>query len=457
MIKRHPASYRDGAGYVFTNEKGEILRAVLPAYQPHYDWATQKGLFKKWIAAGKMTPFEEVPLPPAGMYKVLRPIPLPTWTYPAEWSFEQLQAAALLTLELNEEALAAGGILKDASMQNIQFVEGKPQLIDTLSVEQYTEGEGWKGFRQFCAEALYPLLLAHYLPHFSLGGMAALPRGLSAAATAELLPVKARFSLSNWLYVFLPAALEKRVGDHTKRNESAVSTPAVLRNLAHLRRRIAKLRPAGGTSDWGRYYAETILGEHYLKAKEAALSGWLKALAPASVLDLGCNTGVFSLLAAQDSNCAVTALDSDAACIGRLYREAQERGLTNITALVADLTHPLSGGGWGGQEWAPLLQRIAGREGVLALALIHHLALAFNVPLPAVSALLHQLTSGWVIVEWVPKEDPKAQLLLRHREDIFEGYSQAHFEDSLKGLFRIHQTESIAGSTRQLYLLYKEE
>ncbi len=451
---RHPASYRDPAGYVFT-EAGEMRRAVLPAYRLHYDWATEKGLFRKWMKSGKMTPFEEVAEVPAGMYKVLRPEPVAPWTYPAEWSFEQLRDAALLTLELNEEALAAGGILKDASMQNIQFVAGKPQLIDTLSVEKYAEGAGWKGFRQFCAEALYPLLLAHYLPHFSLANGSAHPRGLSAAFTAELLPFRARFSVSNWLYVFLPAALEKRTNEETKRSTNAVSTTAVLRNLAHLKRRIAALKPAGGPSDWGRYYAETILGEQYLADKEKTVGRWFSEQSPKSVLDLGCNTGVFSLLAAQEANCSVTALDSDAACIDRLYREAQARKLKNITALVADLTHPLAGGGWAGNEWAPLLERIQGNQLVLALALVHHLALALNVPLLSVMQLLHQLTARWVVVEWVPKEDPKAQILLRHREDIFEQYSQAHFEESLKGLFHIRKTESCAGSSRLLYLLEK--
>ena len=453
-MKRHPASYRDPAGYMFT-ANGELRRAVLPAYRQHYEWATEKGIFKRWIAAGKMTSFEEVAEVPAGIYKVLKPKPVPNWTYPAEWSFEQLRDAAVLTLELNEEALAAGGILKDASMQNIQFAGGKPQLIDTLSIAQYTEGAGWKGFRQFCAEALYPLLLAQYLPNFSLATMAAYPRGISATAVAEMLPVRARFSVSNWLYVFLPAALEKRAGTAARRNEAAVSTTAVQRNLAHLKRRIQSLRPAGRQSDWGRYYAETILSEQYLQAKEKTIGNWLQQLNPQSVLDLGCNTGVFALLAAHNANCNVTALDSDAACIDRLYREAQARKLKNLTVLVADLLHPLAGGGWAGKEWMPLLDRIQGAELVMALALIHHLALAFNVPLLSVTKLLHQLTTHWVIVEWVPKEDPKGQILLRHREDIFDQYSQSRFEASLEGLFYIRKLEGGAGSNRLLYLLEK--
>jgi SAM-dependent methyltransferase len=454
-MTQHPASYRDPSGYVFMQE-GTVYRFVHPRYASHYDALMSSGLYQWAVDKGLLLSHKEVSVPnaPAGAHRILKPEQVPVWTYPAEWSFEELRAAALTTLDLNIAALEKGLILKDATPLNIQFVRGRAVLIDTLSFEQHKEGTPWIGFRQFCTGFLYPLLLAHYLPRFPLSMLTSQPEGFSASLTAGMLPRKARFNLSNRLYVYWPASLEAKPQNASNKQVS-VSTASIQRNLDHLRRRIASLQPAGGTTDWERYYQETILSDAYLRAKEAVIAKWLSEEKPASVLDLGCNTGAFSLLAATAGS-TVTAVDFDAACIDRLFQHCRKEGITNITSLVADFCHPLAGGGWAGQEWKPLLERLAGHEAVFALALIHHLALAKNVPLPFIAKLLHQLTSKYVVVEWVPKDDPKSQELLRHREDIFDAYTQDHWEQALAPLFSTERTETVQGSSRILYYLRRK-
>jgi hypothetical protein len=79
-------------------------------------------------------------------YKVLRPEPIPFISYPYEWAFSALKAAALATLDIQARALEFGMSLKDASAFNIQFRGAKAIHIDTLSFEKYREGEPWVAY-----------------------------------------------------------------------------------------------------------------------------------------------------------------------------------------------------------------------------------------------------------------------------------------------------------------------
>ena len=92
-------------------------------------------------------------------YKVIRPEPVRLISYPFEWSFSQYKDAALLTLAVQRQALRHGMSLKDCSAYNVQFHEGRPVFIDTLSLEQYHEGRPWVAYRQFCQHFLAPLAL----------------------------------------------------------------------------------------------------------------------------------------------------------------------------------------------------------------------------------------------------------------------------------------------------------
>ena len=84
---------------------------------------------------------------------------VPFISYPYEWSFGQYKHAALATLSIQLRALKRGMSLKDASAYNIQFVRGKPVLIDTLSFEVVKKGLPWVAYKQFCQHFLAPLAL----------------------------------------------------------------------------------------------------------------------------------------------------------------------------------------------------------------------------------------------------------------------------------------------------------
>ncbi len=450
---RHPASYRDPCGYVF-NHNGVYLRAVLTPGQRDYEHLIQSGLYEKLTAKGLMLKHEEVGNPFGIVaYKTLKPEQLSFWTYPYEWSFNQLKDAALLTLRLLTIGLEHGMILKDASAYNIQFVSGKPVLIDSLSFEVYEEGKQWQAFNQFCRHFLYPLLLIRQSAELLPSVLAAYPDGIPVQLTADLLPWKNRLNWNNQLYVYLAAALSRKQEGEAKRTLK-ISRQKILQNVTQLRDYIRKLQPKAARPTWSNYYEETILSKEYLENKKAVVADLLSRLSPNRVVDAGCNTGAFSLLAASTAS-EVIAFDFDAASVDALYTEAAKQKVTNLHLLVGDINNPTPSLGWANAERSALTDRVKG-DLVLSLALVHHLALAKNVPLSFISAFLAKLTTKDLVIEFVPKSDPKAQLLLQSREDIFTGYTVEGFESAFQEHFDIIKRIPLAHSERVLYLMQRK-
>jgi ribosomal protein L11 methylase PrmA len=450
-LTKHPASYRDPSGYIFEQD-GQPYRFVHTSYQPHYDQFVRSGLYQKLAGAGLIIPHTDATAlfdTDTGCYKILQPEPVPFWTYPYEWSFEQLRQAALLTLKLNLAALEHGMILKDASAYNIQFRNGKALLTDTLSFELYEEGKPWQAFRQFCQHFLYPLLLHSRLHHFDPAMLMHYTDGVPAAVTASILPGTARFNANLWLYLYLPAKLAAQ--QQPAQKQLSIPKTKIVQNMQHLSSVISKLRHKTARSQWNHYYTETILSNQYLEHKEILVTEILAGIQPRTTVDIGCNTGAFSKIAAQYSN-QVISLDTDPLCIDIVLQETQKTGLTNITPLVADISNPSPATGWNNKEHKALLERLSG-DCVLALALIHHIALSKNVPLDFIVQLFAQITSQYLVIEFVPKTDPRAQLLLQSREDIFNRYTQQDFEKLLQQHFTILRSERINDSERTLYLL----
>jgi hypothetical protein len=188
------ASFRDPSGFLFQRNQ-RLYRQVNRAYQADYDLLIGSGLYDELADAGLLIRHRETdaaPEDPALAYRVIEPEPVSFISYPYEWSFGQLQAAALTTLEIQKRALARGMSLKDSSAYNIQFHRGQPLLIDSLSFEAYREGEPWDAYRQFCQHFLAPLeLRAHVHPalaSLSRGNLDGVPLDLASA----LLPAKSK-------------------------------------------------------------------------------------------------------------------------------------------------------------------------------------------------------------------------------------------------------------------------
>jgi hypothetical protein len=165
---------------------------------------------------------------------------------------------------------------------------------------------------------------------------------------------------------------------------------------------------------------------------------------------MGANVGTYSTVAAGAGR-SVIAFDQDAASVEHHWRHLSAEARSSVLPLVMDLANPSPALGWGLEERRSLVQR-GPADVILALALVHHLAIGNNVPLDRVASFFARLGRR-AIVEFVPKQDPMTQHLLAARPDIFPGYTLDGFRAAFAGHFAILEEAPIEDSQRTLFLL----
>ncbi len=448
----HPASFRDPAGFMFRHDNA-WYRQVNRSYAPDYDHLMSSGLYEMLARKRLLIAHREVEQNLTGSsdcYKTLLPLQLPFISYPYEWSVGMLKDAALLLLTVNRIALDHGMILKDATPFNVQFLDGRPVLIDSLSFERYHEGSPWTAYRQFCECFLFPLYLAHYTDAELLRLLALFPEGIPVSTAGALLPFRSFFNLGVWLHVFLQKKIAGRSNRTTaiQQKFSRGKIDVLLKGLTESCMRIRGKHRSG----WSNYYHHTILSNEYLVTKEQVIRKLLDTITFSSVLDLGANEGYFSRIVALRT-ARVISTDIDSHCVDQAYQLSREKDL-DILPLVVDLAAPTPAIGLENAERMSFTQR-AQADLVMALALVHHLALSKNIPLLRIAHLLQQM-GGLLLIEFVPKEDAKARELLQHRTDIFSQYTRQHFETAFSVYYEVLSSEFIAGTERILYLMRKK-
>ncbi|RYY58905.1 MAG: SAM-dependent methyltransferase, partial [Chitinophagaceae bacterium] len=218
---RHPASYRDPAGFIFYRD-GQLYRQVNQQFQPDFDLFTGSGAYEQFVKEGWLLAHQREENNYTGdpdWYTTLKPARIPFITYPWEWCFSMLKDAALLTLRLARVALDYNLSLKDATPLNVQWYQGAPVFIDTLSFEKYQPTRPWIAYRQFCETFLSPLLLMHYSKQPLQPLMLAYPDGIPLRVTGRLLPWKTRLNLPVYLHIHLHSKLS--AGAHRSATSNA--------------------------------------------------------------------------------------------------------------------------------------------------------------------------------------------------------------------------------------------
>lgn len=448
-----PASFRDPSGFLFQQD-GVIYRQVNLVYKDDYDHLMTSGLYEALVDDNLLIPHEEVSIEPPALelaYKIIKPEPILFISYPYEWCFSQLRDAALTTLKIQRKALDFDMSLRDSSAYNIQFKNGRPIFIDTLSFGKYREGQPWVAYRQFCQHFLAPLALMSYkdirlsqLLHVYIDG---LPLDL----TSCLLPWRTHLRFSLLSHIHLHARSQKHFADKPMDvGQYRLSRYAFLGILNSLESAIRKLKWQPKGTEWADYYQDTNYSSQAFEHKKTIVDGFLDKVRPANVWDLGANVGIFSRLA-SDRGIPTVSFDVDPAAVEKNYLDCLARGNTSILPLVIDLTNPSPGIGWENKERMSLKER-GPADAVLALALVHHLAISNNVPLSRIAGFFSDICH-WLIIEFVPKADSQVQRLLATREDIFPDYTRQAFEQEFGRYFTIADSADIRESQRTLYLM----
>lgn len=457
-MERISSSFRDPDGFVY--RRGEtLLRQVNRSYRQDFETFIRSGLYDELVEAGLLVPHQERSTDSAltsEAFLVLEPFEVPVVSYPYEWCFGQLKDAALVTLEIQKRALARAMTLKDASAFNIQFHAGRPTFIDTLSFERRVEGAPWVAYRQFCQHFLAPLALMSQVD-IRLGSL--LQKyldGLPLDLTSKLLPRTSWARLTLALHIHLHSRSIRRHAEASpdrvdrSREVGRRGMEGLIDNLKTAVERLS-WKPEG--TEWADYEAHHGYSAEARSQKEKVVLEMLETSHPRVVWDLGSNTGRFSEMAAAVAE-TVVSIDGDPAAVETLYRRLKQgSGNPRILPLLMDLTNPSPALGWAHQERDSLLDR-GPADTIIALALIHHLAISNNLPLESIAQLFHGLGKH-LIIEFVPKEDPQAQRLMISREDIFPNYNRFAFEEVFSRFFEITRTVQLNGTDRWIYSMQR--
>jgi len=387
---------------------------------------------------------------------------IPFASFPYEWAPEMLHAAGALTIELALDLLPESLGLKDATPYNILFRGTQPVFVDVLSVERRDPHDAtWLPYAQFVRTFLLPLLANRYL-RMPLDQVFLTRRdGLEPEEVYGWLRPRLRLRPLALSLVSMPVWLARR----HKADDDSIYQKKLLRDperarfvleslLKGLRRKIGALAPPSGRSSaWTGYMDSNnnYTAEHFA-AKESFVQDFLSRYAPRRVLDVGCNTGHFSLMAAR-SGASVVALDYDPAVVGSVWQQASAEKL-DILPLVVNLTRPTPALGWRNGEWPSFLERAKGHfDAVFLLAVIHHMVVTERVPLAEIVDLAADLTTGYLIAEFVSPEDSMFRVLVRGRDELYSYLSASVFEDSFRGKFEIIERQQVASTSRVLYLM----
>jgi SAM-dependent methyltransferase len=456
------ATFRDPAGSVEIRPDG-AYRTVRAPFDTEILEFLSSQLATELVEQGRLVA-SEILSPPSAETLVLRHPRISFQSFPWEWAPGLWLSAAELTLNLCSDLVKAGWLLKDATPLNVLFQGTQPIFVDVLSIERIDPLQPiWLAYGQFVRTFLLPML-AYSKLGWPLQASITRRDGYEPEDVYATLTWPARLRQPALSAVTLPSLLanKKLLANNKKVQAESFASRSVddpdlarqilLKTLTGLLSQMRKITPAHHSSTWSDY-AETAT--HYSDddhaRKRAFVTDALVAARPTHVLDVGCNTGVYSNLAA-DVGAEVVSIDTDLQAVDRLC--ANLKGTSrNILPLCVDLAHPTPASGWENREYASFLDRATGHfDTVMMLAVLHHLLLRNQIPMDHIADLCSSLTTRNLILEWVPPTDPKFQELLRGREAIYTHITEAAFRSAFGEFFITVNELALANGRIMLHL-----
>lgn len=467
-------SFRDPAGHLRSAGR-RILRVVNDAGAADLNAFLASQAARELLASGRMVATrtldaseraELVPETEAAAV-VLEHERVPFPSYPYEWPPEMLLEASRLTLDVARMLLDQGMGLKDATPYNVLFRGPRPTFIDVLSVERRDAlDQTWLPYAQFVRTFILPLLANK---HFGIPLRQVFETardGLEPEAVYRLCGPLRRLGPPFLTLVTLPTWLAARRDGYDPgvyRNKPAASPEQARFVLNYLFQRLGRLLDqaaptAGRASTWSAYATSPPPEQRQeeFAAKRDLVESVMSEFGPKTVLDVGCNTGYLSAVAAR-RGARVVAIDADPVVVAAAWRRAAAENL-DILPLVVDLTRPSPAVGWRNAECPAFLERAQGAfDAVFLFAVIHHLLVGERVPLPEILDLAAELITegGLAVIEFVPPEDPLFRRIARGRDALFAGLTAEGFEATARQRFEIVRAAAVPGTSRTVYLLRK--
>src|SRR3954451_22155982 len=364
-----------------------------------------------------------------------------------------LKDAALVQLDLLLASLEHDLVLKDSTPYNVQFKGARPVFVEVGSFERIREGEPWVGYRQFCMLYLYPLLLQAVKDVPFQPWMRGSIDGITPSQMRNVMSFRDRFRRGMFTNVFLHARLEAKYADRPGEVKQEVSRvfkkELFVANVRKMRKLVERLSWDPPEGVWTAYGERNSYTDDDAKRKDEFVRQVATSQPWNLVWDIGANNGRYSRIAAEGAK-TVVAVAAAQGPVELLYRDLKEEGNEQILTLTMNLADPSPGLGWRGLERKALPDR-GKPDLVLALALVHHVAISANVPVREFLGWLASLGCS-LVIEFPTREDPMVKRLLAgKRSEEHPDYELGYFEAALKEMCDVDRSERLGSGTRVLY------
>jgi len=371
-------------------------------------------------------------------------------SYPYEWTFHQLIDAALLTLKIQKLALINSYSLKDATPFNVVFRGPYPVFVDYFSFEPYKENASWVAFEQFMKMFYVPLAIRQYTNINLNKDLITHIDGFELRDYVKLLPLKAYCNFYHLVNLMIPYRWMNQ--NKRKQNQEKQNFPLSkqIKLIEFLFDAIKDMKPYKQLTTWNDYYSNTILENNYLNLKSKIITQWIqeKDYSNDTAIDFGTNNGYFAYMLHEKFK-QVLATDIDFDSVDELYLKNKQGKVSSIVAFHTELHNPSPALGWNLLERSSFVERFKAKLGT-ALAITHHLRITNNVPFELQAKFFASMVEE-LIIEYVDKKDPKVQILLSQKDDVYPTYSLEEFENAFEKYFIIHKETRIDGFERVLF------
>ncbi len=408
-------SERDEIGKVFSY-KNKILRAIYPSKVDYVNELLQSGLVEELVSKGMFpkTFVSDFELEGFGMvleHEKIHPVVLPP-----QWSFDMLKDAALMAIEINKTARKYGYQTMDCHSYNILFRDNKPVYIDLGSFIRHPKGfEGWFAYENFLQSYYYPLKMIEsgngYLGRLIMSQLSYMPHYSYYYYRYPL----AKMVNQNKIDLFLSYFYKFKLINYFSSEEIAYRTPGMLKkltlflhrikllpfqstNLNKLKSKISKITIPNVKTEWGDYHNVLKESNGLIKSTPRfdRILEILRQLEMRSVLEIGGNQGVFSMIISERMDIrSIICTDYDETAVNVMYNVLKQTN-HKVTPALLNFFSP-NENSFGGSVYTRFKS-----EAVLALALTHHLILTQKMSIRDIFERLIKFSPKYVLVEFMP-------------------------------------------------------
>lgn len=414
---------RDQYGQLFVHE-GRLLRGIRAGHAEFYGGLLALPAIREAIANGLLIGAQKVDATLDHYPLVIEHPRIPFVTYPFEWTPSMFKAATLCLLRLNQHLMRHGLCLNDGHPWNILFKGPHPIFVDFTSIVALCGGR-WEAAAEFEIWCIRPLeLMAKGYADLSRSLLSHTLNFPSENFPAAMLRSPAKRGPLGKLTAPLELFAEK-IRRHVRHRLARGDTSLGAEGVARLISRVEKLNVIPPVDSWTDYYSTRIDSNTYTgrleefdtirkaSAKTRAVEEILTHIQPRTVLDIGCNRGIYSQLAAM-KGASVIGIDQEDAVLDLMFHDSARLG-TEVTPLYVDVLAPLEAVGYKEMPPPRAGERLRA-DCVLALAVIHHLVFTQEQQSFAhVVRALANYTNRHLILEFIPTTDEVYQRLLHKR------------------------------------------